>query len=165
MQTGQGVVRKGVLFEDWQGCGGAGAARAWGMGRVIRVTGAERQEDKGRSMEQSSLGKIEVTATAIASLASQAVLECYGVVGMAVKDLASGIVQILAPASHRRGVDVQILDSEIIIDLYVVIEYGTRIAVVARNMQSAVKYTVERALGVPVSAVIVHVQDLRVSAD
>jgi uncharacterized alkaline shock family protein YloU len=116
-------------------------------------------------MEQSSLGKIEVTQTAIASLASQAVLECYGVVGMAVKDLASGIVQILAPASHRRGVNVQIVDGEIVIDLYVVIEYGTRIAMVARNMQSAVKYTVERALDVPVTAVNVHVQDLRVSAD
>jgi len=98
-------------------------------------------------MENSSLGKIEVTPTAIASLASQAVLECYGVVGMAVKDLASGIVQILQPASHRRGVQVRLNDHEIVIDLYVVIEYGTRIAMVARNMQSAVKYTVERALG------------------
>jgi uncharacterized alkaline shock family protein YloU len=116
-------------------------------------------------MENSSLGKIEVTPTAIASLASQAVLECYGVVGMAVKDLASGIVEILSPASHRRGVRVRIDDDLIIIDLYVVIEYGTRIAMVARNMQSAVKYTVEKALGVPVTAVNVHVQDLRLSGD
>jgi uncharacterized alkaline shock family protein YloU len=114
-------------------------------------------------MEQSRLGKIEVTPTAIASLASQAVLECYGVVGMATKDLASGIVEILQPASHRRGVEVHIDENEIVIDLYVVIEYGTRIAVVARNIQSAVKYTVEKALSVPVVAVNVHVQDLRVT--
>ena len=111
------------------------------------------------------MGKIEVTPTAIASLASQAVLECYGVVGMATKDLASGIVEILQPASHRRGVDVQISSSQIVVDLYVVIEYGTRIATVARNIQSAVKYTLEKALGVPVSAVNIHVQDLRVSGD
>jgi uncharacterized alkaline shock family protein YloU len=116
-------------------------------------------------MEKSSLGKIEVTPTAIASLASQSVLECYGVVGMATKDLASGIVEILQPASHRRGVDVQIGEDNIIIDLYVVMEYGTRIATVARNIQSAVKYTLEKALGVPVSAVNIHVQDLRVSGD
>jgi uncharacterized alkaline shock family protein YloU len=116
-------------------------------------------------MEKSRLGKIEVTPTAIASLASQAVLECYGVVGMATKDLASGIVEILQPASHRRGVDVQISSSQIVIDLYVVMEYGTRIATVARNIQSAVKYTLEKALGVPVSAVNIHVQDLRVSGD
>lgn len=116
-------------------------------------------------MENSRLGKIEVTPTAIASLASQAVLECYGVVGMAKKDLASGIVEILQPASHRRGVDVQINENSIIIDLYVVMEYGTRIATVARNIQSAVQYTLEKALGVPVSAVNIHVQDLRVSGD
>ena len=116
-------------------------------------------------MEQTNLGKVEVSPTAIASLASQAVLECYGVVGMATKDLASGIVQILQPASHRRGVDVQIDDDEISVDLYVVIEYGTRIATVAQNIQSTVKYTLEKALGVLVAAVNVHVQDLRVSPE
>lgn len=116
-------------------------------------------------MEETRLGRIEVSPTAIASLASQSVLECYGVVGMATKDLASGIVKILQPASHRRGVDVHLDDDQIAIDLYVVIEYGTRIAEVARNIQSAVKYVLERALGVPVDAINVHVQDLRVSAD
>jgi uncharacterized alkaline shock family protein YloU len=116
-------------------------------------------------MDDSRLGKVEVSPTAIASLASQAVLECYGVVGMATKDLASGIVEILQPASHRRGVDVRLNDDLIVVDLYVVIEYGTRIAAVAQNIQSAVKYALEKALGVPVTAVNVHVEDLRVSAD
>jgi uncharacterized alkaline shock family protein YloU len=116
-------------------------------------------------MEETRLGKIEVSPAAIASLASQATLECYGVVGVATKDLASGIVKILQPASHRRGVDVHIGDDQIVIDLYVVIEYGTRIATVARNIQSGVKYALEKALGVPVKAINVHVQDLRVSAD
>jgi uncharacterized alkaline shock family protein YloU len=116
-------------------------------------------------MEETRMGKIEVSPTAIASLASQAVLECYGVVGMATKDLASGIVEILQPASHRRGVDIQINQDRILIDLYVVIEYGTPIATVARNIQSVVKYSVERALSVPVAAVNVHVQDLRVSTE
>lgn len=116
-------------------------------------------------MEETRLGRIEVSPTAIASLASQAVLESYGVVGMATKDLASGLVEILQPSSHRRGVDIDIDDDRIVIDLYVVIEYGTPIAVVARNIQSGVKYTVERALSVPVAAVNVHVQDLRVSED
>ena len=116
-------------------------------------------------MEETRLGRIEVSPTAIASLASQPVLDCYGVVGMATKDLARGIVQILQPASHRRGVTVRIDNDRIEIDLHVVIEYGTRIGVVAQNIQSSVKYTLERALGVPVTAVNVHVQDLRVSAD
>jgi uncharacterized alkaline shock family protein YloU len=116
-------------------------------------------------MEETDMGKIEVSPTAIASLASQAVLECYGVVGMATKDLASGIVQILQPASHRRGVLVSLGEDQIVVDLYVVIEYGTRIMTVAQNIQSGVKYALEKTLGVPVGAVNVHVQDLRISAE
>jgi uncharacterized alkaline shock family protein YloU len=116
-------------------------------------------------MEETRLGRIEVSPTAIASLASQAVLECYGVVGMSTKDLARGIVEILQPASHRRGVDVHIDDDQIAVDLYVVIEYGTRIAAVAQNIQNVVKYSLEKALSLPLAAVNVHVQDLRVSAD
>jgi uncharacterized alkaline shock family protein YloU len=116
-------------------------------------------------MEETRLGTIEVLPGAISTLVSQAVLECYGVVGMATKDLASGIVEILQPASRHRGVDIDIDDSSVKIDLYVVIEYGTRIVTVAQNIQSAVKYSVEKSLGVPVAEVNVHVQDLRVSGD
>jgi uncharacterized alkaline shock family protein YloU len=131
------------------------------------LVGVDAQVDERgkQSMEETRMGKIEVSPTAISSLASQAVLECYGVVGMATKDLASGIVEILQPASHRRGVGVQISPDSIMIDLYVVIEYGTPIATVARNIQSVVKYSVEKALGVPVVAVNIHVQDLRVNGE
>ncbi len=116
-------------------------------------------------MEETRLGSIEVLPKAIASLASQAVLGCYGVVGMVNKDLARGLAEILQPSSHRRGVDVRIQGDRIVIDLYVVIEYGTRIATVAQNIQSVVRYTIEKALGIPAVEVNIHVQDLRVSAD
>jgi len=116
-------------------------------------------------MEETKLGKIEVSAAAIASLAAQAVLECYGVVGMASKDLASGIAESLQPGSHHRGVDVHIHVDQIVVDLYVVIQYGTRITMVAHNIQSGVKYALEKALGIPVTAVNVHVQDLRGSQE
>jgi uncharacterized alkaline shock family protein YloU len=52
---------------------------------------------------------------------------------------------------------------QIEIDLYIIIEYGTRISSVAASAANTVRYQVERALGMPVSAVNVNVQDLRVS--
>jgi len=48
------------------------------------------------------------------------------------------------------------------IDLYVIVEYGTKISEVAYNLQSAVKFAVERAAGMPVRAVNVTIQDLHV---
>ncbi|MBM4466622.1 MAG: Asp23/Gls24 family envelope stress response protein, partial [Chloroflexi bacterium] len=92
----------------------------------------------------------------------QAVLNSYGVVGMASRSLVGGLAELLHPES-RRGVEVKLEGGQIIIDLYVIIEYGTRISAVAHNIMSNVKFSVEKALGVPVSQVNVHVQGLRVS--
>lgn len=108
-------------------------------------------------------GRIEITPEAIASIVSQTVLTCYGVVGMASRTLTDGLVEILQGDSSRRGVEVRVVDDRIIIDLYVVLEYGMRIVAVAENVKSAVKFAVERQVGVPVYAVNVHVQGLRVS--
>jgi uncharacterized alkaline shock family protein YloU len=115
---------------------------------------------------ETQLGKIEISSTAVASLASQAVLESYGVVGMAARNLKEGLAELLAPGAGYRGVDVRFSsDGQITIDLYVIIEYGTRISEVAHNIMSAVKFRVEKALGMPVAEVNVHVQGLRVSRE
>jgi len=113
-------------------------------------------------MKQRTRGRIEVSPAAVATIANHAVLNSYGVVGMASKNLVNGLAQVLRPES-RRGVEVHIDEDEIVIDLYVVIEYGVRIATVARNIMSSVKFSVEKAMGVPVTSVNVHVQGLRVS--
>ncbi len=112
--------------------------------------------------EANVQGQIQVFPSAVATIANYAVLNSYGVVGMASKNLVNGLAQVLRPDS-KRGVDVRIDGDEIEIDLYVVMEYGVRIATVARNIMSSVKFSVEKTVGVPVSYVNVHVQGLRVS--
>ena len=113
--------------------------------------------------EQSqSRGRIDVSLSAIASVANRAVLSCYGVVGTADKDLATGIVNLLS-ADSKRGIEVRVEDGKISIDVYVIVEYGTRIVTVAHSVMNVVKFSVERALGIPVTAVNVHVEGLRVS--
>jgi uncharacterized alkaline shock family protein YloU len=114
--------------------------------------------------EKTRLGKIEVSPSAIASLASHAVLKSYGVVGMASANLRDGIAEVLTGDRSKKGVQVKLERNQISIDLYVVIEYGTRISVVANNIMSAVKFSVEKTLGMPVKEVNVHVQGLRVSS-
>ena len=91
-------------------------------------------------------GKIQVTPAAIASIAREALLSSYGVVGTASKGLATGIASALSPES-KRGIVVHVDGDTIIIDLYIIVEYGTRIASVARSAMNVVKYTVEKALG------------------
>ncbi len=108
--------------------------------------------------ESTHLGKIEISPAAVASLANHAVLKSYGVVGMSSRNLAQ-----LLHRDSKRGVRVHVGDGEITIDLYVIVEYGTRISEVAHNIIENVRFAVEKALGVPVAEVNVHVQGLRVS--
>ena len=112
--------------------------------------------------EEMYLGHVEITPTAIASLAGQAVLECYGVVGMANKNVRDGIAEVLTHGNYRRGVDVKVIDREIVIDLYVVIQYGTRISEVTHGVMNRVKFTLEKIVGLPVRQGNIHVQGLHV---
>ena len=113
--------------------------------------------------EETRLGRIEVAPEVIATIASRSVLECYGVVGMASNSLRHGLGELLGKDHSRRGVRVALVGDHVVIDLYVVLEYGLRISEVAHNVMESVKFNVEKSLGIPVAEVNVHVQGLRIS--
>ena len=119
------------------------------------------ERDAHPNRRQLPMGKIEVAPRAIATIAARAVGRSYGVVGMAPHTLLEGVAQVLRHEDAQKGVEVRIGNDEIMIDLFVIIEYGTRIAEVARNVQENVRYAVEQALGMPVARVNVRVQGLR----
>jgi uncharacterized alkaline shock family protein YloU len=112
--------------------------------------------------ERNPLGKIEISPLAVATVASHAVQQSYGVVGMAARNVVDGIANALL-SDPRRGINVHFENGEVHIDLYVVVEYGTRISAVAHSAASAVRFNIEKDLGIPVGEVNVHVQGLRVS--
>ena len=109
------------------------------------------------------LGKIEVSQRAIASIAADAAVRSYGVVGMASARVKDGLAELLRREHLERGVVVHLKNGGVVVDLYVVIEYGTRISEVGRNIAQNVKFAVEKSIGVPVGQVTVNVQGLRVS--
>jgi uncharacterized alkaline shock family protein YloU len=114
------------------------------------------------SQDNNPLGSIEVSPTAIATIAIQAVLHTYGVVGMASKNMVNGLASRLTH-DPRHGVSVSLDDGTISIDLYIIVEYGTRVSSVAASAANAVRFQVEKALDMPIGDVNVHVEGLRVS--
>lgn len=114
------------------------------------------------SQANNPLGSIEVSLEAIATIASQAAMHTYGVVGLAPKNRVNGLANRLTHDS-RQGVEVLLTDTQIDINLYIVVEYGTRISSVAGSVARSVRFQVEKALDRPIGDVNVHVQDLRVS--
>jgi len=115
-----------------------------------------------KQLDNQQLGSIFISHRALASIASQSALESYGIVGLAAKNLAEGISQALVK-DPILGVDIIMQESAVIIDLYVIIEYGTRIKSVADNVSELVKYQVENMTGLNVNKVNIHVRGLRIS--
>ncbi len=113
------------------------------------------------SKEETTLGKIHVSPNAIATIAYHATLRSYGVVGLAAKNLASGLAQSIT-RDPNRGVSVHHNDENIDIDIYIIVQHGTNIASVARSVANTVRYHVEKALGVRINSIDVHVAGLRV---
>ena len=113
--------------------------------------------------ETTSLGGIHISPIAVATLAYHATLQSYGVVGLAPKNIAEGLAHTIT-REPARGVSVHYDGEHIDIDIYVIIEYGTRINSVAESVANTVRYHVEKALGMPIHAVNVHVAGLRVSS-
>src|ERR671922_122408 len=112
--------------------------------------------------ETTSLGGIHISPNAIATIAYHATLESYGVVGLAPKNLADGIVKSIT-REPSRGVSVRYNGEDIDIDIHIIVEYGTRINSVAESVANTVRYHVEKALGLKVNMINVHVAGLRVS--
>ena len=92
--------------------------------------------------------------------AVQAISECYGVVGITAPRLHNGRAVFLPPGQLNHGVQVRVVDDQIILEVYVALEYGLRISEIAHNIMSSVKFSIEKMLGVPVAQVNVNVQGL-----
>jgi len=113
-------------------------------------------------MTGPATGVIQIGNDVLADIAGYAALECYGIVAMASPTLRDGVAQMLSSEKLRKGVRVTSDGEGIVVDLYVVAEYGTNLAEVAHNMSERVKYVVTSNAEVRVDAVNVHIQGIKV---
>lgn len=110
----------------------------------------------------SDRGTIEVCPSAIATIAAEAVSECYGVVGMSSRTWQEALLTAIRCPPSTKGIHVTLGPDAVEVDLHVIIEYGTRIVTVADNVIDAVRFRLEQALGTSALCVNVFVQDVRV---
>ncbi|MBQ9068478.1 MAG: Asp23/Gls24 family envelope stress response protein [Eggerthellaceae bacterium] len=113
-------------------------------------------------MAQRIPGELHVSNEVLADLVGNAAMQCYGVVGMTAADMADEIISLLPANRLRRGVVVTPEEEGVHVDLYVVIEYGTSLNVVSKNLVDAVTFALTQYAQVPLTGVEVHVQDIKV---
>ncbi len=113
--------------------------------------------------KKTNYGDISITEDAVATLVGGVITECYGVVGMASKQvLRDGWAELLKKENYARGVVVKNNDDGLAIDLYIIVGFGVRISEVVAEAQKKVRYVLEKSLSREVTEVNVFVQGVRV---
>ena len=116
-----------------------------------------REEDVARVPSDPIPGRSLVTRQAVADIVRTAVLGSYGVTGFA----ASPPERLLARLGLATpGLDVSLGDG-IDIELDLTVAYGVPIAEVGRQVDSAVRYALRRALDGEVAHLVIHIDGLR----
>ncbi|MCL1842368.1 MAG: Asp23/Gls24 family envelope stress response protein [Defluviitaleaceae bacterium] len=115
-----------------------------------------------QSKIKNEMGTIGVENEVIARIAGLTAMECYGVVGMAAKSIRDGLVHLLKIESLSKGVGLHTLENgELIIELHIIVEYGTNLTAIADTLQSNVRYKVEDSVGMRVRKVNIFIEGVR----
>ena len=108
-------------------------------------------------------GYIHYSDEVLAKIVGLSTMECYGVVGMVSKNATEGFWELMRVENLSKGVKLTLTEDEKLnIELFVMVEYGTKISVIANNIVQKVRHNVENFTGLKVSSITVNVQAVRV---
>lgn len=110
-------------------------------------------------------GQITISNEVVSTIAGGAAVECYGIIGMASKNqIRDGLSEMLRKENFSKGVVIRQEEEQLHIDMYIIVSYGTKISEVAHNVQSQVKYTLNKTVGLAVDSVNIYIQGVRVTS-
>ncbi|MDD7174270.1 MAG: Asp23/Gls24 family envelope stress response protein [Clostridiales bacterium] len=110
----------------------------------------------------NDLGQITISEDVLLKVAGYAALECYGIVAMSSKRAKDGFVEWLGRENLTKGVQINVTDGGIDIDLFIIVEYGISIVEVCNIIKSQVCYKIENMTGAKVRKVNISVEGIRV---
>jgi uncharacterized alkaline shock family protein YloU len=118
---------------------------------------------QAETVSRRQLGLVNISPDAIGMVAGIAALQCFGVVGMASRTIQDGISELLTGKDNlTKGIEVTIDDERVLLDLYIIVEYGVQIKEVAHNVLQAVRYAILNQFSLQVAKVNVIVQGVRI---
>lgn len=109
----------------------------------------------------SDSGSINYANDVIAKIAALAADEIEGVVGMT----GGSLSDMLGMKNLTKGIKVTLADRVATIDLSMIVEYGSKIHEVCKNVQANVKKAIENMTGLDVGAVNVNVQGIHIEKE
>ncbi len=113
---------------------------------------------KSEAESDEEIGNIKISSEVVSTIAGMAASEIEGVHGM-YSSFATGIAEKFgAKKSVGKGVKAEITENTVLIDLYIIVDYGVRIPELAWEIQENVKNNVETMTGMTVEKVNIHIE-------
>ena len=106
--------------------------------------------------ENNSLGKVQIADDVVAIIAGLAATEVEGVSSMA-GTITNEIVSRLGMKNLSKGIQIEIADNEVVVDVALNIAYGYSIPEVSTKVQEKVKSAIETMTGLSVATINVRI--------
>lgn len=104
-------------------------------------------------------GNVNISDDVIGIITSIAAAEVQGVSGLS-GTLTENMSEKLGLKSYSKGVKVELDQEKVVVDLTLIVEYGTKIPDISWQVQENVKNAIESMTGLSVAAVNVHVNGI-----
>ena len=106
-------------------------------------------------------GSVYVSTSVYTDIVGTAVINCFGVKGMAARSLSDGLYHLLRRESVGKGVHVQFNEDDTIsIDLHIIVDNNVNLNAVGASIISEVRYVVTNCTGTEVRAVNVYIDSM-----
>ena len=106
-------------------------------------------------------GSVNVSTSVYTDIVGTAVINCFGVKGMAARSLSAGLYHLLRRESVGKGVHVQFNEDDTIsIDLHIIVDNNVNLNAVGASIISEVRYVVTKCTGTEVRAVNVYIDSM-----
>lgn len=106
-------------------------------------------------------GSVNVSTSVYTDIVGTAVINCFGVKGMAARSLSDGLYHLLRRESVGKGVHVQFNEDDTIsIDLHIIVDNNVNLKAVGASIISEVRYVVTNCTGTEVRAVNVYIDSM-----
>ena len=110
------------------------------------------------------IGNVKISEEVVAIIAGIATSEIKGVAGMA-GTIAGGIAELLGRKNMSKGVKVELTDTDVSVDLHIIVEYGARVPEIAWETQEKVKKSIESMTGLNVVNVYIYVEGVYIEKE
>ncbi len=112
---------------------------------------------------ENNYGDIIISNSVVANIAGAVANNCYGVVGMVVRNAKDGLVSLLKSSNYSKGIKIGVEDNMLTIDMHIMVQYGVNITAICGSIMHNVTYQVSDMTGFEVKAVNVYVESMRVT--